>query len=368
MKGNLVTDLKLGEGSIYHPGGIDYDGRYIWVAVAEYRPNSRSIIYRVDPATMTGHRGVPLRRSHRRHRAQPRRPHAARRELGLAPLLSLDARRRRVASANADIAAREAARRRIAAHYIDYQDCKYLGQARDALLRDSPTTRSSRTRRGSRSAASRSLTCQPIASTHQVPIQLWTASGLPMTQNPVWIEPTAHGLARVLHARGRQVDAVRLRSGREVAPSLASRLARSAPMQPCLRAAGATPRACRRSMTDTVVARNARSLPPRSRVPRYDPSRIGRHRASGARRIPSRAPGGLHRRRARARFALGHSRRVDEDAARDGRASPQQDGLYTVLAKGERRDVGSRHRRAARNRVRRADERGAGRRASPIRA
>ena len=25
-KGNLLADLKLGEGSIYHPGGIDYDG------------------------------------------------------------------------------------------------------------------------------------------------------------------------------------------------------------------------------------------------------------------------------------------------------------------------------------------------------
>ena len=32
---------------MYHPGGIDYDGRHIWVPVAEYRPNSRSIIYRV---------------------------------------------------------------------------------------------------------------------------------------------------------------------------------------------------------------------------------------------------------------------------------------------------------------------------------
>jgi uncharacterized protein DUF6454 len=30
-KGNLLGDLKLGEGSIYHPGGIDYDGRHIWV-------------------------------------------------------------------------------------------------------------------------------------------------------------------------------------------------------------------------------------------------------------------------------------------------------------------------------------------------
>src|SRR5262245_51782566 len=53
MTGRLITDLKLGEGSIYHPGGIDYDGMRIWVPVAEYRPDSRSIVYRVDPDAMT---------------------------------------------------------------------------------------------------------------------------------------------------------------------------------------------------------------------------------------------------------------------------------------------------------------------------
>jgi hypothetical protein len=52
MKGNLISDLVLGEGTMYHPGGIDYDGEHIWISVAEYRPNSRTIIYRVDPATM----------------------------------------------------------------------------------------------------------------------------------------------------------------------------------------------------------------------------------------------------------------------------------------------------------------------------
>ena len=45
MKGNLIADLTLGEGSMYHPGGIDYDGQSIWVPVAEYRPNSRAITY-----------------------------------------------------------------------------------------------------------------------------------------------------------------------------------------------------------------------------------------------------------------------------------------------------------------------------------
>ena len=62
MKGNLLADLRIGEGAIYHPGGIDYDGRYIWVPVTEYRPNSRSIIYRVDPITMKADRDVSVRR------------------------------------------------------------------------------------------------------------------------------------------------------------------------------------------------------------------------------------------------------------------------------------------------------------------
>ena len=52
LKGNLITDLTLGETTMYHPGGIDYDGKSIWVPVAEYRPNSRAIIYRVDPVGM----------------------------------------------------------------------------------------------------------------------------------------------------------------------------------------------------------------------------------------------------------------------------------------------------------------------------
>ncbi len=50
--GNLVASITLGEGDAYHPGGIDFDGRFIWIPVAEYRPNSNSIVYRVDPATL----------------------------------------------------------------------------------------------------------------------------------------------------------------------------------------------------------------------------------------------------------------------------------------------------------------------------
>lgn len=50
--GKLTDSLLLGEGVIYHPGGIDYDGKYLWIPVCEYRPNGKSFIYRIDPANM----------------------------------------------------------------------------------------------------------------------------------------------------------------------------------------------------------------------------------------------------------------------------------------------------------------------------
>lgn len=47
--GNLLSDIAIGEGAIYHPSGIDFDGSHIWIAAAEYRPDSQSIIYQFDP-------------------------------------------------------------------------------------------------------------------------------------------------------------------------------------------------------------------------------------------------------------------------------------------------------------------------------
>ena len=38
--GKLLADLRLAEGAMYHPGGIDYDGREIWLPLAEYVPDS----------------------------------------------------------------------------------------------------------------------------------------------------------------------------------------------------------------------------------------------------------------------------------------------------------------------------------------
>src|SRR2546422_10558542 len=45
MAGNLIADLRVGEGTIYHPGGIDYEGTHIWVSVGEEPTKNRPIVY-----------------------------------------------------------------------------------------------------------------------------------------------------------------------------------------------------------------------------------------------------------------------------------------------------------------------------------
>ena len=55
-QGHLQKDITLGEGDMYHPGGISYDGTDVWVPVAQYRPNSSTIIYRVDAESLAVHK------------------------------------------------------------------------------------------------------------------------------------------------------------------------------------------------------------------------------------------------------------------------------------------------------------------------
>lgn len=50
--GEKKGEMQLGDDQLYHPGGIDSDDQFIWVPVAEYRPDSRSVIYRVCPSSM----------------------------------------------------------------------------------------------------------------------------------------------------------------------------------------------------------------------------------------------------------------------------------------------------------------------------
>ena len=181
MAGNLLADLTLGEGAIYHPGGIDYDGKDIWMPVAEYRPDSRSIVYRVDPDAMKAvevfrmadHIGAIV------HNTDDRTLHG----------VSWGSRR----FYRWTMTGVERARTLNPSHYLDYQDCKYAGRSRmlcTGVTEIRQTPGGSAVRLGGIDLVSLA-DGRPL---HQSPVLLWTAGGLAMTQYPVWIEPHGTGL------------------------------------------------------------------------------------------------------------------------------------------------------------------------------
>lgn len=189
--GKLLADLQLGEGTTYHPGGIDFDGTSIWVPVAEYRPDSRSIVYRVDPDRMVAtevfrfadHIGALVhdtdehtlvgvswgsRRFYRWTLGNDLKPTNA--TVRPAQLRTLNP-----------------------SHYVDYQDCKYVGGHRMlctgvAELRQRPGAPPFKL------GGMDLVDLRDWRPLHQVPVLLWTTGGLDMTHNPVWVEATSAGL------------------------------------------------------------------------------------------------------------------------------------------------------------------------------
>jgi hypothetical protein len=191
MAGNLLAQLTLGEGTMYHPGGMDYDGTHIWVPVAEYRPDSRSIVYRVDPNTMKAtevlrfgdHLGAIVRNT----------------DDGTLHGVSWGSRRFyrwRIDGNPRSGAPRpvaEPARTINPSHYLDYQDCKYVG-GRRMLCTGVTEMRPAPDVAPFRLGGIEIVSLEDGRPLHQVPVLLWTAGGLDMTHNPVWIEPTTRGL------------------------------------------------------------------------------------------------------------------------------------------------------------------------------
>jgi hypothetical protein len=182
--GGLLADLTLGEGAIYHPGGIDFDGTHVWVPVAEYRPDSRAIVYRVNPATMraeevlrvSDHIGGIV------HNTDDRTLHGVSWGSRRFYRWALDEEGRAL-PARAD----RPQPVRNASHYVDYQDCKYAGRRRMlcsgiAALRQSPDA--PRFVLGGIDLVS----LEDGRPLHQAPLLLWTGSGLNMARNPVWLE------------------------------------------------------------------------------------------------------------------------------------------------------------------------------------
>ncbi|MFT8243627.1 DUF6454 family protein [Roseomonas sp. BN140053] len=188
--GALLRSATLGEGDIYHPGGVDFDGTHLWVPVAEYRPNSRSIIYRVDPATL---------RAEEMFRAPD---HIGGlvfdRASGTLHGVSWGSRRFYAWKLGADgrpegdpAAARPRAN---PAQYVDYQDCHSVGDGM-ALCGGLNQYRPQGPQGPVLALGGLELVdLARGAPVHQLPVELWTGGGLPMTQNPFAVATQGAGL------------------------------------------------------------------------------------------------------------------------------------------------------------------------------
>jgi len=188
--GRLVADLRLSETSMYHPGGIDFDGQSIWVPVAEYRPDSRAVVYAVDPTTMKPREVF----RYADHIGAIVHDPMTRTVVGV----SWGSRRfyRWTMDADGHVTNANVAPRILGvanpSHYIDYQDCKFMGAARMLCsgVAELRTSIGGIFRLGGIDLVS-VIDARPI---HQVPVPLWTSGGLDMTHNPVWIEAAGNGL------------------------------------------------------------------------------------------------------------------------------------------------------------------------------
>lgn len=178
-RGNLISKLELTHGDAYHPGGIDFDGKNIWVPVGEYRPNSKSNIYKIDPQKMTtelvfsvdDHIGNivynPITKNFHGSSWGGRRLY--RWEL----------------SDNGDVTSQSWQKN--SSHYIDYQDCHYAGMGTmlcgGVQIYQTPT--------GEFSLGGLELidiSADNVKILHQIPITKYLSDGIVLSHNPFWAE------------------------------------------------------------------------------------------------------------------------------------------------------------------------------------
>ena len=173
-QGNLKKDIRLGEGTAYHPGGIDYDGENVWVSVAEYRPNSRAIVYTVNPKTyqvseqfrVRDHVGgvVRDRRTGKVHGVS----------WGSRTLYEWTPSGKQLAAKPNE------------SHLLDYQDCDYVSRGKQLCggVTGLPTATGGSYELGGLAL----LDLQDNRILHEIPFPAFSAAGHSVTRNPVALE------------------------------------------------------------------------------------------------------------------------------------------------------------------------------------
>ncbi|WP_226344311.1 DUF6454 family protein [Agilicoccus flavus] len=169
--GKLLRDIRLGEGDNYHPGGIDVDGRNIWVSVAQYRPHSSAIVYRVDTRTLRAQRMFEV-------------------DDHVGGLVYDKATQRLVGNSWGSrrfyewtLTGRELRSWANTSHFIDYQDCKYV-QRRNALCTGVTNLPTQKEGVAYELGGYALLDLSTGNVLHEVPFQQWSTAGHVATRNP----------------------------------------------------------------------------------------------------------------------------------------------------------------------------------------
>jgi hypothetical protein len=193
--GQLLKDIVISDGHRYHPGGLDYDGRFLWLPVAEYRPNSSADIYRINPTTyavkklftVPDHIGGVVR--------DQESGHLVGQSWGSRRFYEWTVRGKQESFwLNEN-------------HFIDYQDCEYVASSKAlcsgvAGLPAQPGATNSYELGGFAMISLRGR----HRILHEVPMQLWSAAGHVITRNPTDLD--ADGRHLTLYAAPDDSDEV----------------------------------------------------------------------------------------------------------------------------------------------------------------
>jgi hypothetical protein len=181
-EGRLQRDIVLGEGDMYHPGGIDNDGTTVWVPVAQYRPNSSAIIYSIDVKSLSVHKEFEVKDHIGGIVRDAVTGHLVGNSWGSRHFYEWNQEGRQVTDWNNE------------AYFVDYQDCQYV-PSRKMLC--GGVTNLPQTPAAGGTAATYELGGIGLIDLrshdvlHEVPLQLWSTAGHVVTRNPLKL--AAHG-------------------------------------------------------------------------------------------------------------------------------------------------------------------------------
>lgn len=184
-RGHLQKDISFSQGDVYHPGGISFDGTNVWVPVAQYRPNSTAIIYRVNATSLAVTKQFEVKDHIGGIVLDQTTGHLVGNNWGSRRFYDWTLQGKQVRSWDNS------------SFFTDYQDCQYVPSAKMICggitnLPQTPTAGGSSATYELGGLSMIDLRSHDVL--REVPFQKWSTAGHVMTRNPVKMSATGNQL------------------------------------------------------------------------------------------------------------------------------------------------------------------------------